>query len=138
MPENEISSPVTAPTEVGKQGNEIFPSQPTILLCSWFECLGGHRWPATLASPPCPTCKGSVIAIKKENCPYCNEPQVRMSFRADQIVKGGGLTSRCKGDLTHAESMDIQLESQIWRESQSKATTFEQRVNEENAKLKTS
>jgi hypothetical protein len=112
---------------------EIFPSSPIIPLCSWNECLGGHRWSTTLQTVLCGGCKAPVLAVKKENCPYCNEPVGRMSIRTDHIPSGGGVAARCKREVGGCETTVIDLQRTGWVEVQNKTKFFEEREKDANS-----
>lgn len=124
MPKN------TDNTEITKEG--VFPPTPSYELCSYNECLNGHRWLATMAVAPCPTCKGGVLAVKKENCPYCNEPTKRMSLRSDYIPAGGGIVPRCQNVQPLGESMDIELIRHHWEEAERDTKFFLERQSKPN------
>jgi|SRR5580700_1300992 hypothetical protein len=115
------------PTPPPQEAQDIFPSSPPTRFCSWCECLGGHRWAATLVVVPCGGCKCGVVALKKENCPYCNEPVSKISLRSDHLPKGGGMAQRCLGQPVNGETLDIVLEKHAWKEAQEQATLFLER-----------
>lgn len=107
------------------QPDEIFPDAPPSVLCSWNECSEGHRWATTAQVVKCPGCQGMTLALKKENCPHCNEPCVRMALRCDHIPRGGGLVARCKGQTSpQSETMDVVLERTAWKDAQDGAKFF--------------
>lgn len=81
----------------------------------------------------CPGCKGPVLALKKENCPFCNEPTSHVSIRNDHIPRGGGLAPRCQGVIGQADSLDIHLDKREWKEAEEKATDWKERWEKENA-----
>ena len=87
-----------------------FPSPSLPSPCSFAECEKGHRWQTSLALTPCVGCGAPTLMAKMENCPYCNEPTLRISLRHDHLPKGGGVAKRCKGQKPHGETMDILLE----------------------------
>ena len=93
-----------------------FPETKTLLPCSWAECGNGHKWKPVLALVECPECKGPCLMAKMENCPFCNEPVLRVSLRHDHLPKGGGIARRCLGQKPHGESVDIILERNHWKE----------------------
>lgn len=110
---------------------ELFPDSPSRTLCSWNECLSGHRWPPTILGAPCKACTVSVIALKKENCPFCNEPVVRTSLRVDMVPRGGGIATRCTGQEVVGETVDILLERTEWKEVEASYKDFTMKQQEE-------
>jgi hypothetical protein len=81
---------------------------------------------------PCPGCQGSFLAVKKENCPFCNEPAVRMSLRTDHLPRGAGNVPRCKGVVPYGESMDITLERNDWKQAEAESKLFKTTQDQEN------
>lgn len=81
-------------------------------------------WPAILAVGACPGCTGSVLAVQKTNCPFCNEPAIRSVLRSDFIPRGMGLVGRCKGQNVIGESLDIELIRGGWKEAERTELTF--------------
>jgi hypothetical protein len=114
----------------------LFESQPDPKPCSWNECTQGHRWTPTILGAPCNGCRVTTIAVKKENCPFCNEPPIRTSLRIDFVPRGGGISMRCKGQEVQGESVDVMLERTQWREVQEKYKTFEEKQQEEASAAK--
>jgi hypothetical protein len=95
---------------------EIFPEQPIIIPCTWNECTKGHRWAPAVAVAKCEGCQSPVIAVRMENCPWCNEPNSKISLRSDYVPRGGGIGQRCKGAKVHGESVDVELIRHQWME----------------------
>jgi hypothetical protein len=124
MTPNTSNSPIDTPP--GQEGG-LFPPPASMEMCSWNECLAGHKWLATVAIAPCPSCKASVLAVKKENCPYCNEPVSKMSLRSAHIPRGGGLAGRCVGQVGVGEEVDILLERTHWEDAEKEAKFFHER-----------
>jgi hypothetical protein len=96
--------------------DSIFSEEIKIQPCTWNECLKGHRWPPAAAIAKCEGCGGPVLAIRMENCPFCNEPNTRVSLRSDYIPRGAGIGQRCKGAKIQGESGDIELVRHQWVE----------------------
>lgn len=94
--------------------------------CSFNECLSGHYWPAILALAKCPGCSGNVIAVKKSNCPFCNEPITRTVLRSDFVPAGAGIASRCQGQPVIGESLDVEMLRTEWKRVQDSTHSFEQ------------
>lgn len=118
----------TAESTVGTPVEELFPSSPPHQGCSWNRCTGGHKWPVTLLVAKCPGCGGAVLAVKKENCPYCNEPTKEMSLRSDYLPRGTGVAPRCKGVPVPGDSLDITLERTHWQEAEEKTRFYHERT----------
>lgn len=85
-------------------------------MCSFFECMAGHFWPARLAVTACPGCKTARLASKRENCPFCNEPQLRLTIQADHLVPGMPLGAVCQGQLCHPNdiSSTLTMQFELW------------------------
>ena len=130
-----MSSPQAPPGPPSPQAG-VFTDPPPQVLCSWQECLGGHRWRATLVVTLCQGCQTPVLAVKKENCPYCNEPTTKASIRSDYLPGGAGLAARCKGQICGGETMDIELIRTHWVEAQEKAVLFEEREAQAHQAIK--
>ena len=133
---NQPETPADAllPSSGGQE--PIFTDQPSLALCSYNQCLAGHIWPITLAVAPCPGCKSPVLAIKRENCPICNEPVVHASIRSDNVPRGAGVSERCLGKLGLAETLDIVLDrSQQVKQAEEGMKNFEERCKAEDAKI---
>ena len=101
-----------------------FPTATTPSLCSWSECLNGHRFVPTAVVATCSGCGAPTVAIQKTNCPYCNEPTVKTVLRSDFIPKGGGMAKRCSGETVNGESVDIELARAQWREIEGQNVDF--------------
>lgn len=104
-----------------------FPSggpEAQTTLCTYNECLSGHKWPATLAISKCPGCPGHLLAIQKTNCPFCNEPITRTVLRSDFLPRGAGVSARCSGQPGGGESLDIEMVRHQWREVEGTTKTF--------------
>lgn len=100
---------------VGK--NEVkFPEVPVVELCSWNECLRGHRWPITLALAKCGGCGGAVLATKMENCPMCNEPTKESAVRVDHLAPGGPVVKFCAGEASPGEVIQLKFERAHWKQ----------------------
>ena len=91
--------------------------------CSWAECGQGHQWRPTLALTECAGCGSPTLMAKQENCPFCNEPTLRISLRHDVIPRGGGVAKRCEMQKPQGESLDIILERILWKEVEGKVAT---------------
>ena len=112
------------------QGGEITlpetPTGPTVEFetpkgvkpCSWSECRNGHQWRPSFALVDCGGCGSPTLMGKMENCPFCNEPTLRVSLRHDHIPTGAGVAQRCKGQKPMGEGLDIILERVHWRETE--------------------
>ncbi len=125
-PTNLPSPPTTSPEAPEVLGG-VFPSPSIQTWCSWNECLAGHRWVVTMVAAQCPGCKSPILAVRKENCPYCNEPVGKVSLRSDHLPPAGGVATRCSGQIGNGETLDIVLERTHWKEAQDAATLFEER-----------
>jgi hypothetical protein len=93
-----------------------FKDDKPLILCSWNECLNGHKWKPAVIAVECPECKSPSIMVRMENCPFCNEPTKKISLRSDHIPRGAGVSKRCSGEKIYGESLDIQLEREHWKE----------------------
>lgn len=120
------------------EAREVFPSAPAgpaTVPCNWNECLGGHRWPVSIVTTKCPGCGADTIAVKMENCPFCNEPASRRSLRVDHIPRGGGMNARCKGQPLCGPSVDVEFECNHWEVAQREVKSFEEKRADEKAKV---
>lgn len=98
-------------------GNVVkFPEPPPSELCSWNECLRGHRWPVTLALAKCGGCGGQVLATKMENCPTCNEPTRETGIRVDHLAPGGPMVKFCKGEPSPGEVIQLRVVREHWKQ----------------------
>lgn len=88
----------------------LFAPAPKLTPCSWNECLAGHRWPVAVVVAKCPGCGGAMLAIRQENCPFCNEPVRASAFRADIVPAGAGAVPRCQGAKPYGDTRDLILE----------------------------
>lgn len=115
-----------------------FPEAKPIDLCSWNECLLGHRWSPSLAVAKCPGCGGQILAVQKTNCPVCNEPVTKTSLRSDFVGRGAGVSPRCLGQKPLGESVDLEMERVEWQQVvKSPIEVFEdRRVKERNGESK--
>ena len=93
-------------------------TKPTVL-CTWSECIRGHRWVPVMALVKCSGCEGPSLMVKMQNCPYCNEPVARMSLRSDHLPSGQGVAKRCKGEKPAGESITIEMKRELWKEVES-------------------
>lgn len=95
--------------------NQIkFPQSKEVQLCSWNECLSGHRWPITLALAKCGGCGGMVLATKMENCPRCNEPVKECGIRVDHLAPGGPIVKFCHHEPSPGEVCEMKLTREHW------------------------
>lgn len=51
-----------------------------------------------------------MLAVKLENCPYCNEPPIHFHLRVDFVPKGGGIAKRCLGQPVRGETVDVDMD----------------------------
>ena len=120
-----------------KQENPQFTTEEALVLCSWNCCVNGHKWKPTVALVECPGCKTADLMVKKENCPFCNDPISEFNLRSDYIPKGAGVAARCKGVQVYGESLDILLKRTQWREIEEKATKTNSDQSEQKSLIST-
>ena len=123
-----------ATTEQEVKDVGLFPPQPKPQPCSWIECLAGHRWPPTMTVAQCPGDGGPTVMVKQENCPFCNEPACKLSFRLDVVPAGSGVVPRCKGVQPPGETLDLELTAHGWETGQGGFVDFEARKIKEGQK----
>jgi hypothetical protein len=92
-----------------KEASLEWPQTRRIQPCTYNACLNGHQWQATLALGECPGCKAPVLVGLMENCPICNEPTAQLVLRADHVMKGGGISAQCLGQMNFAEVLQVTM-----------------------------
>ncbi|MDE1766544.1 MAG: hypothetical protein KGI27_09800 [Thaumarchaeota archaeon] len=112
----------------------LFAPAPQLQPCSWLVCTNGHKWPPAILVAKCPGCQGPFLAVQQQNCPFCNEPVLQMSFRVDVVPAGAGGVPRCKGARPFGESIDVVLDRQGHQEAISNFKTFLQKEAMERTK----
>ena len=105
------------PTEAPMK--ELFPDQVILRLCSANVCGNGHEWIPTVTLAKCGYgtpqgwngCGAPVLAVKITACPVCNEPVVKMRFRADHTPPTQFILPICiPGTVSPADVTTIVLE----------------------------
>jgi hypothetical protein len=86
----------------------VWDEKPKLVPCTSWECGRGHRWNPLLRVVECAGCKTQVLAIKMTNCPFCNEPAVRMRLRVEHVPTPV-ITAVCMGHPGSGETMEIEL-----------------------------
>jgi hypothetical protein len=102
-------------------GEGLFGQEKPKILCTFNECGKGHQWVPTVVLAKCPSCQAPGLMVKMENCPYCNEPVEKMTFRSDHVPPGAGVAPRCIGAKVYGETMDIVLERKHWEKGEEDA-----------------
>jgi hypothetical protein len=89
--------------------------------CTGNECSAGHRWPLAIQLGGCPGCKQGVIGVRQENCPYCNEPSVKLRIRVDHLPsRGGQFVGACQGGSAPWGIHAVMIEREPWWEKDGK------------------
>ena len=83
--------------------------------CTLNRCSHGHTWPIALQVGRCPGCQGVLVAIRQENCPYCNEPSIQLKVRIDHVPsRGGQFIGACRGASAPWSIHTVVIEKEPW------------------------
>lgn len=119
-------------------GEEVFKEIKLIVPCSYVVGICGHQWKlihnSNVAFVKCNACECGVLAVKMENCPFCNEPASQMVVRSDYVPRGQGVPKRCQGEIPQGDSLDLVIEKSHWVKAQEGDKTFESKQKESNTK----
>lgn len=74
------------------------------------------------------------MAIRQENCPFCNEPAKSMVIRTDIVPPGSGAVPRCKGAKVFGESLDQIIERKGYQDGAASFKPFLVKQAEEETK----
>ncbi len=87
------------------QFQEVVKIEP----CTRNECTQGHKWPAQLALANCPGCGSQLLMVRMINCPVCNEPTKKFTFRTEHTNQGFGIAAVCRGQHGAAETNIVEM-----------------------------
>lgn len=77
--------------------------------CSVNRCSNGHEWGIQVGIAKCRGCDSPVLAIRMQNCPFCNEPASASILRTDWLAPGMGVAATCRGENTFGNSGVIEI-----------------------------
>lgn len=87
-----------------------WPHEKPAARCAENVCTNGHAWVPTVQLAKCPGCGGPVLMVKRENCPFCNEPVKSFRLRTDHIGYQQGFGPVCQGWKSPAEVVMVEME----------------------------
>lgn len=126
-PSDSTNEPAAVETAVAEATPLQFPEVAILRPCTQITCINGHSWGPKLALAKCGYgmpqgwmgCGEPLLACKMENCPRCNEPIAEIKIRFDITSPVPYPVPLCvPGSKSNAESLQIVLRPQYWRQTQ--------------------
>ncbi len=112
----DVHDAVESPREADSQF--IWNVTPKVTACTSNVCTNGHEWVPFMQLTTCPGCKSTLLALKMDQCPQCNEPATHLRLRTDHLPKGGAITPICRGSASLGEINTITLNYQHYTQEQ--------------------